>query len=158
MAYWIASKVRDSAQLRAADGRLEFHDLLVMARQVLRANADVRAALHHRFQVLLLDEFQDTDPIQIELAVRIAGGRDAVAPRWQDVAIPDGSLFVVGDPKQSIYRFRRADIALFLDVRDRLNATERLTTNFRTRGAGVGLDQRGVRRGHPGRSRRPTGV
>ena len=53
-------------------------------------------------------------------------------PRWQDVAIPAGSLFVVGDPKQSIYRFRRADIALFLDVRDRLNATERLTTNFRT--------------------------
>ena len=132
LAYWIASKVRDSAHLRAADGRLEFHDLLVMARQVLRANADVRAALHHRFQVLLLDEFQDTDPIQIELAVRIAGGRDAVAPRWQDVAIPDGSLFVVGDPKQSIYRFRRADIALFLDVRDRLDATERLTTNFRS--------------------------
>ena len=132
LAYWIASKVRDSAYLRATMGRLEFHDLLVMARKVLRSNADVRAALHDRFRVLLLDEFQDTDPIQIEMAVRIAGGRDATAARWQDVAIPAGSLFVVGDPKQSIYRFRRADIALFLDVRDRLAATERLTTNFRT--------------------------
>src|SRR5664280_466104 len=132
LAYWIASKVRESAQLRADEGRLDFHDLLVLARRVLRSNPDVRAALHERFQVLLLDEFQDTDPIQIELAVRIAGGRDATATRWEDVRIPAGSLFVVGDPKQSIYRFRRADIALFLDVRDRLNVTERLTTNFRT--------------------------
>ncbi|HEY5114069.1 MAG TPA: UvrD-helicase domain-containing protein, partial [Nakamurella sp.] len=132
LAYWIASKVRESAQLRADEGRLDFHDLLVLARRVLRSNADVRAALHERFHVLLLDEFQDTDPIQIELAVRIAGGRGATAPRWEDVTIPAGSLFVVGDPKQSIYRFRRADIALFLDVRDRLNVTERLTTNFRT--------------------------
>ena len=132
LAYWIASKVRESARLRAGAGRLEFHDLLVLARQLLRDDADVRTALHERFPVLLLDEFQDTDPIQIELAVRIAGGRGAVQSRWQDVAIPAGSLFVVGDPKQSIYRFRRADSALFLAVRDRLNVTERLTTNFRT--------------------------
>jgi ATP-dependent helicase/nuclease subunit A len=91
LAYWIESKVRESARLRAGAGRLEFHDLLVLARQVLRDNADVRAALHERFPVLLLDEFQDTDPIQISLAVRIAGGRDATQSRWQDVAIPAGS-------------------------------------------------------------------
>ena len=65
--------------------------------------ADVRAALHQRYQRLLLDEFQDTDPIQIELAVRIAGGAGRRSPaRWQDVVVPPGRLFVVGDPKQSI--------------------------------------------------------
>jgi len=151
LAFWIALKVRDAAYERAAQGRLEFHDLLVMARQVVRANADVRASLQSRFQVLLLDEFQDTDPIQIELAVRIAGGRDAVSARWQDVAIPAGSLFVVGDPKQSIYRFRRADIALFLDVRDRLDATK-ADHELPDRGSGAGVDQRGVQRADPGRA------
>ena len=58
-----------------AAGRLEFHDLLVLARSVLRdpeSGAVVRDRLHERYQRLLLDEFQDTDPIQIELAVRIA--------------------------------------------------------------------------------------
>ena len=67
-----------------------------------------------RYQRLLLDEFQDTDPIQIELAVRIAGGAEADAPDWREVEVPDGRLFVVGDPKQSIYRFRRANIATYL--------------------------------------------
>ena len=71
---------------RAAEGRLEFHDLLVLARRLLRTNAEVRAALHDEYPRLLLDEFQDTDPIQIELAVRLAAGSDGDAADWRDVA------------------------------------------------------------------------
>jgi ATP-dependent exoDNAse (exonuclease V) beta subunit len=80
----------------------------------------------------LLDEFQDTDPIQIELAVRIAGGAAAIQDDWADVTVPGGSLFVVGDPKQSIYRFRRADIATYLHAQRTLGREVVLSSNFRT--------------------------
>ncbi|WP_329001178.1 UvrD-helicase domain-containing protein [Kribbella sp. NBC_00709] len=132
LSHWIAERVLESAELRRAEGRLEFHDLLVLARDLLRRNAAVRADLQERFERLLLDEFQDTDPIQIELAVRIAGGAEAEAEDWRDVEVPEGRLFVVGDPKQSIYRFRRANIATYLTAQDLLGETVALTTNFRT--------------------------
>jgi ATP-dependent exoDNAse (exonuclease V) beta subunit len=130
--HWCAVRVLQSAETRRGEGRLEFHDLLVLARNLLRDNAEVRAALQRRYQRLLLDEFQDTDPIQIEIAVRIAGGRDATQVHWEDVDVPQGSLFVVGDPKQSIYRFRRADIAMYLRAQQMLGGQVSLTTNFRT--------------------------
>ncbi len=132
LAHWIASKVRRAANERAADGNLEFHDLLVLARRLLMTSRDARESLHRRFRRLLLDEAQDTDPIQIELAVRIAGGAEAAAPDPADVAVPEGSLFLVGDPKQSIYRFRRASIATYLRAQRQLGETVTLTTNFRT--------------------------
>jgi ATP-dependent exoDNAse (exonuclease V) beta subunit len=132
IAYWVGTEVVHAANARRAEGRLEFHDLLVLARDLLRNHSDVRATLQQRYQRLLLDEFQDTDPIQIELAVRIAGGAAATADDWKGVAVPDGSLFVVGDPKQSIYRFRRADIATYLQAQDHIGERVGLTTNFRT--------------------------
>ena len=88
--------------------------------------------LHERYQRLLLDEFQDTDPIQIELAVRIAGGRDARQERWEDVVVPEGRLFVVGDAKQSIYRFRRASIKTYLDAQAVIGTGKALSSNFRS--------------------------
>jgi len=112
--HWCGVRVLQSARERQGAGRLEFHDLLVLTRNLLRDNAEVRATLQQRYRRLLLDEFQDTDPIQIEIAVRIAGGAAATQADWEKVAVPPGSLFVVGDPKQSIYRFRRADIAMYL--------------------------------------------
>ncbi len=129
---WVARRVLESAELRRAEGRLEFHDLLVLSRDLLRRDAAVRAALQERYQRLLLDEFQDTDPIQIELAARIAGGAGAEQVDWRDVDVPAGRLFVVGDPKQSIYRFRRADIATYLSAQQTFGETVALTTNFRT--------------------------
>src|SRR5581483_5879292 len=89
---------------------------------------------------LLLDEFQDTDPIQIELAARIAAAEPrsevAGAAPWGEVPLADGHLFVVGDPKQSIYRFRRADISTFLAAKALLGPAGggpvQLTANFRT--------------------------
>ena len=132
----IAAETYAAAQARRADGGLEFHDLLVLARNLLRSNEHARAALHDRFRHLLLDEFQDTDPIQIELAVLIAThATDVAGCAWFDLPVEAGRLFFVGDPKQSIYRFRRADIALFLRARDRFAAgrgSAQLKANFRT--------------------------
>jgi ATP-dependent helicase/nuclease subunit A len=133
----VADFVRDSAAARAREGRVIFHDLLVLARDVLRGAPTVRARLHERYEYLLLDEFQDTDPIQIELAVLIAGDDDAGHAPWSETRTEPGRIFTVGDPKQSIYRFRRADIELYSRVRDVFGAggdqRRALTTNFRSR-------------------------
>jgi ATP-dependent helicase/nuclease subunit A len=132
IARWIAAAVLQDARERVASGSLEFHDLLVASRDLLRRDGDAREELQRTYRRLLLDEFQDTDPIQIEVAVRIAGGRTADAPDWRDIEVPPGSLFVVGDPKQSIYRFRRASISTYLDAGERLGRRLSLVTNFRT--------------------------
>ncbi|MCC6435104.1 MAG: UvrD-helicase domain-containing protein, partial [Acidimicrobiales bacterium] len=132
----LARYVLDSADARRVAGTLEFHDLLVLARAMLRTSEAARAALHRRYRYVLLDEFQDTDPLQIELAVLVATAvSDPAAERWSVLEVEQGRLFFVGDPKQSIYRFRRADIGLFLEARDRFGdggGLARLTANFRT--------------------------
>ncbi|HUP85791.1 MAG TPA: UvrD-helicase domain-containing protein [Acidimicrobiales bacterium] len=128
----------DAAEQRRAVGHLVFHDLLVLARRLLRTSAEARSALHAKYDRLLLDEFQDTDPIQIEVAVLIAAAIESgeVDRPWQQIETEPGRLFFVGDPKQSIYRFRRADIGLFLAARDRFSVdgggTVVLGQNFRT--------------------------
>jgi ATP-dependent helicase/nuclease subunit A len=128
----IAADTLDVARRRAASGRLRFHDLLVLARQLVRRDAAARTHLARRYRRLLLDESQDTDPIQIELAVRIAAAETTDdAGDWRRVRVPDGVLFFVGDAKQSIYRFRRADISTYLDARGTLGEPVSLTTNFR---------------------------
>ncbi len=135
----------EAAVDRQRAGQLEFHDLLVLARALLRHRTHgpaVRTALHQRYQRLLLDEFQDTDPIQIELAARIAaddpGSEAAGVVPWDQMEVTPGHLFVVGDPKQSIYRFRRADISTFLAAAERFGpeagGVVELTANFRTVG------------------------
>ena len=133
LAYRIAGSTIEGARARQREGRLEFHDLLVLSRDMLRNplhGPAVRAQLHHQYQRILLDEFQDTDPIQIELAVRIAA--DSGEAEWQDMIVPPGRLFVVGDPKQSIYRFRRADIATYLCAQSLIGQNLTLTSNFRS--------------------------
>ena len=139
----IAGFTLAAAEERRAAGRLEFHDLLVLSRALLRHSdhgPEVRDRLHRRYRRLLLDEFQDTDPIQVELAVRIAAADprspEAGTAPWDEVPLTPGHLFVVGDPKQSIYRFRRADISTFLAAKARLGpeggGVVELTANFRT--------------------------
>jgi ATP-dependent exoDNAse (exonuclease V) beta subunit len=111
-------------QLKAKSGRLDFLDLLVRTRDLLERDARVRAELAARFTHFFVDEFQDTDPLQVEILMLLCG--DPMAP---------GKLFVVGDPKQAIYRFRRADIAVYEQVVQRLRAGGarllHLTTSFR---------------------------
>ncbi|MEO9254493.1 MAG: UvrD-helicase domain-containing protein, partial [Tepidiformaceae bacterium] len=122
---------------RRANGELEFHDLLVLARDLLRDNAEARKRLGERYQKLLIDEFQDTDPVQIEIAALLASHFDGAAPAWDAIAVESGRLFFVGDPKQSIYRFRSADIELYERAHERFGQeTRRLTQNFRS-GPGI---------------------
>jgi ATP-dependent helicase/nuclease subunit A len=119
---------------RRRQGRLEFHDLLVQARDLLRRDASVRRRVRAKYSHLLIDEFQDTDPLQIEIAVLIAGAEtEGEPPPWHEASVEDGRLFFVGDPKQSIYRFRRADIALYQRAQRLFSQqTVRLTQNFRS--------------------------
>ena len=129
-----------AAEQRRAEGRLEFQDLLVRARRLLRGEEHgpvVRAALRDRYQRLLIDEFQDTDPIQVELAALIATPPQPSDGDWLTLEPDPGRLFFVGDPKQSIYRFRGADIATYLGAREWVqNSTAglavSLTSNFRS--------------------------
>ena len=123
---------------------LNYGDLLNLTARVLRENEAVRRALQHKFRHLLVDEFQDTDPVQAEIVFWLA--EDGAAPSaakpkasadWRNVPLRPGALFVVGDPKQSIYRFRRADIDIYNIVRQRFSdpavgCVVPLTLNFRS--------------------------
>lgn len=116
--------VRGHADARRRHGTLQFHDQLVLARELLR-DEEVRDRVRARYTRILIDEFQDTDPIQLDIATLLTtgGSGDGPAP---------GSLFTVGDPKQSIYRFRRADISTYLRAQNGSGIEiERLSTNFR---------------------------
>lgn len=91
---------------------LDFDDLLRKARDLLRDNRDVRRHFQRQFKLILIDECQDTDPLQIELVFFLAED-GAHAADWRAVRLAPGKLLFVGDPKQSIYRFRRADIETY---------------------------------------------
>lgn len=100
-------------------GLLSFDDLLIKTRHLLRSDLLVRRALKEKFSALFIDEFQDTDPVQGELLLFLAEEKNSSASSWKDVKLQPGKLFVVGDPKQSIYHFRGADITayeLFTDL------------------------------------------
>jgi ATP-dependent helicase/nuclease subunit A len=132
----VAPAVKDYAAWRRRNGRLNFQDLLLYARDLLRDHPAVRRAFQERFLPILVDEFQDTDPIQAEILLYLTGA-DTAQRDWRTLTPLPGSLFVVGDPKQSIYRFRRADVETYDFVRGRLAASGRLlalTTNFRATG------------------------
>jgi len=116
-------------------GRLDFLDLLVRARNLVRDDAAVRAEFQRRFTHLFVDEFQDTDPLQAELLLLLSADDPDVVD-WTRVTPSPGKLFLVADPKQSIYRFRRADVGVYHRVRDQLTARGaellHLTTSFRS--------------------------
>jgi ATP-dependent helicase/nuclease subunit A len=133
-----------AAAERSRRNTLNYGDLLHMAARVLRGNPHVRLALQQKYRWLFVDEFQDTDPVQAEIIFLLAA--DDRAPNaepsvreadWHMLPLRPGALFVVGDPKQSIYRFRRADIDIYNQVRARLQDPRNgevlsLTTNFRS--------------------------
>ncbi|MBM2803467.1 MAG: uncharacterized protein HW419_1360 [Deltaproteobacteria bacterium] len=122
------------------EGHISFDGLLVRARNLVRDQRRVRTELKRRYQTILIDEFQDTDPIQYEILLYLAEQPSQTATDWRQVNVEPGKIFVVGDPKQSIYAFRRADIEAYLEVVEKIikaqNGVEcRLTTNFRSNAA-----------------------
>ncbi|MCY4438987.1 MAG: UvrD-helicase domain-containing protein [Deltaproteobacteria bacterium] len=121
----------------ARGGLVTFDGLLVRARDLLRDHPRIRAELKGRFKAILVDEFQDTDPLQYEILLWLCEERSGRAANWRDVRLEPGKVFVVGDPKQSIYGFRGADIAAYLQVvKEVIQAQDgveyRLTANFRS--------------------------
>jgi len=125
--------VREVREWRRARQGLNFADLLICTARMLRERADVRADFQARFHHLLVDEFQDTDPLQAEIMLLLAADDPAEAD-WRRVRPRPGALFVVGDPKQSIYRFTRADITTYAEVRSRFPPADliQLSSNFRS--------------------------
>jgi ATP-dependent exoDNAse (exonuclease V) beta subunit len=121
-------------QLKRRAGKLDFVDLLLLSRDLVRDKPDVRRYLQNRFTHIFIDEFQDTDPLQAEILLLLAADNPAESD-WLEVAPTPGKLFVVGDPKQSVYKFRRADVVLYRDIRDALQkrgvGVVQLTTSFR---------------------------
>ncbi len=100
-------------------GVLDFVDLLLLTRDLLQNHESVRRSLQQRFTRLFVDEFQDTDPLQSEIVLLLSADDPRESQPFATRAVP-GKLFVVGDPKQSIYRFRRADILLYERVKQHL--------------------------------------
>ncbi len=98
-------------QRKMLAGQLDFMDLLLYARNLLRHDA-ARARLQQDYDRIFVDEFQDTDPLQAEILLLLSAA-DSKERDWRNAVPAPGKLYVVGDPKQSIYRFRRADARLF---------------------------------------------
>jgi ATP-dependent helicase/nuclease subunit A len=133
----LAPYAREFRDRFVREGHLSFDGLLVRARDLLRDQPRVRAELKRRYRAILIDEFQDTDPIQYEILLYLAERSGQEATDWRQVKLVPGKIFVVGDPKQSIYAFRRADIEAYLEVVEKIIKAQdgmecRLTTNFRS--------------------------
>ncbi len=132
---FLLEAARHYGDVRRRLNRVNFQDLLMNTAEMLRDNPGVRAYFQQRYTHLLVDEFQDTDPVQAEIMLYMTGG-DTHEKDWTALAPRNGSLFVVGDPKQSIYRFRRADIDTYNLVKRRIAETGghvvHLTSNFRS--------------------------
>jgi ATP-dependent exoDNAse (exonuclease V) beta subunit len=118
---------------------LDFDDLIFSARSLLRDHDDVRRALGARYSHVLVDEFQDTDLLQTEIFWRLCGEPPAgrATDDWAAFQIRSGALFLVGDPKQAIYRFRGADVSAYLRARNAFLAQDAdsvlsISTNFRS--------------------------
>ena len=101
-------------------GYMTFFDCLYYLRNMLRDDAEAEGKLiryiYDRHSYFLIDEFQDTNPMQAEIFFYLSS--EHPVPQWYDCVPRQGSLFIVGDPKQSIYRFRSADVASFLRVKE----------------------------------------
>ena len=115
---WLRGFVEHYDKMKRERVLLDFDDLLSKSRDLLKQHVDVREDLQRRFRHILVDEFQDTDPVQVEIVEMLDGGTP-------------GKLFLVGDPKQSIYAFRGADIELYQAVAAKKNKLT-IQTNFRS--------------------------
>jgi ATP-dependent exoDNAse (exonuclease V) beta subunit len=125
LACLLQSELRELAtryrELKDRAGALDFTDLLLRVRNLLRDDASVRASFQRKFSHVFIDELQDTDPLQAEVLLLLSAD-DPAESDWRNVRPVPGKLFMVGDPKQSIYRFRRADVLLYQSMKDQLTS------------------------------------
>ena len=135
----LAPAVRAYFAERDRAGLVTFSGLLTKTRDLVRDMPAARALLHRRYQVFYVDEFQDTDPVQAELLFLITHDGAPGERDWTRCRPAPGSLFLVGDPKQAIYRFRGADLdvykrvkALFTDPAHPAGQVVSLQANFRS--------------------------
>ena len=124
------------AQYKRDAALMDFDDLLHHARDLLATSEPVRLALAKKYPRILVDEFQDTDPLQAEILWRLAGDGTSDTP-WHEQQIRPGALFLVGDPKQAIYRFRGADVATYITAKNALASSDsvsvlEISANFRS--------------------------
>ena len=122
-------------------GLMDHEDILHRTERLLKEHADVRVSFQKKFRYYFVDEFQDTDPVQVRILFYLNEDSSAKGKEpsdWTKISLAPGRLFVVGDPKQSIYRFRRADIEIYSDATERIAASKTgqhrpLNQNWRSR-------------------------
>ena len=128
--------VRNIRETFARQGWISFDGLLARARTLLLEHPLVRERIKRDYRAVLVDEFQDTDPVQYEIILAVSERQGSQAAHWHAMTLEPGKLFIVGDPKQSIYAFRRADIEAFDRVVEKVTVdggvAQTLTTNFRS--------------------------
>ncbi len=136
LVHWLWDYLGEYQTAKTRQGFLDFDDLLSKTRDLVKHLPPVRDELKKRYDRVFVDEFQDTDPLQVEIAFFLSEKKSAKATQWQDVKLESGKLFIVGDPQQSIYRFRRADVEIYQEAKQKLEISggrvEKLTENFRT--------------------------
>ncbi len=124
-------------QTYLSQGYVSFDGLLTLTRDLLQNKAYryIREKLKSEFRAILVDEFQDTDPVQYEIVLFLSEASGHYSKDARKVTLESGKLFIVGDPKQSIYAFRRADIEAYEQVIKQVcgnDETLRLQENFRS--------------------------
>ena len=114
----------DYQTAKLSQGTLDFNDLQLKTRDLLRSNEEIRKRLVERHQYYMIDEYQDTNELQYELVMLLTN------------KLKCANLFIVGDPKQSIYAFRGADVRVFNKTRQKIvengGLAISLTENFRS--------------------------
>ncbi len=132
----ISAFTLEQSDKRMRLGTLDFHDLLVIATRLLEER-EIRIEISGKWKHIFIDEFQDTDPLQVRLALQLgqednSNSQNSIAPGLfehvaidgnppnEPITLTNGKLFFVGDPKQSIYRFRRADIRAYSTLKELL--------------------------------------
>jgi len=132
---WARPFLERYAEAKAARRLLDFQDLLLRARDMLKNHSAAREHFKRTYRYILVDEFQDTDPLQTEIVFFLCEQPGERADDWESVRLAPGKLFMVGDPKQSIYGFRRADLQLYARVKRLMERSGRilsLRVNFRS--------------------------
>lgn len=125
---WLDAAPAELAQRKRTRRVVSFDDLLANLYRALDAHPWLRETLRARYPAALIDEFQDTDPLQFAI--------------FDTIFAPAGPLFLVGDPKQAIYSFRAADLHTYLAARARASARYTLAVNQRSTPAIVGACNR----------------